>query len=474
MAIERKLPNKLRDKLVDALAKCDCMRTADKRVLVKKDLDDIGMWIPDGSTPMTDVIEIVETCSNIIDGIYRLREVVRRHEGSTFSFQDFSIALAEVELLVDRPGLEEGLKSLRPIAESLDLPHEEVARLLAVVLQQAPEKLPTYGAFLESARCSPAKGFEFLQRVLRHPSVESHAKAPSLRQWIDQQAPQFGVDPKSLKTRIEHESASNVYVVFKIAENQLVDNTFFVKAWSWRVPGEFSPVGFESIKDFEEPRKFEAIEALLRAAIGEVEERSEAAGLLVEIIAERKVFPRDISHWKVDVGESEGDLFVQFPVSLRWDKRFDRPPKHRRWKNKWEAVKKIHTQSGEYELCWLECETDCQPTEITNGWVDADRGVCLALGYKPPEISNRDDLLEAALNAGTPIVLWLQRTHNGETVTKDSFTELLGDASLIDLPRHIWNLRKQAYKDPDHPARRLTLLYDNADRVLPKPIGETR
>jgi len=364
------------------------------------------------------------------------------------------------------------------------LPGEEVAKLYAVCargVSQGAAQTPTelYPAFLELARRSPLIGFGLLVRALRWPDGGILPQAQRLREWIEQYAPQFGVSEPvlvDLRDKVERETRSQVYVVVKIVENQLKDDTFYVEAWSWRASEGFRRLEIKSRLSAEDHQKFPDIETLLRAAICEVSETIAAASLLIEIITERKVFAKDISAWKVDVGDAEGagDLLTYYPVIFRWKNRHERPRRHQYWPKKWESLKKLSEQVGLHGLKWLNCETACSHTEIINGWVDEYSGVCLALGYKPSEQIGNEDLLEAALNVGTPIVFWMQWARDGETITKELFEDLLGGAKLIDLPAHIWKLRKEAYQNPDHPARRLTLLFDDADRVLPRAIGQQR
>src|SRR5262249_31739218 len=139
-----------------------------------------------------------------------------------------------------------------------------------------------------------------------------------LRNWIEQHASQFGLTKTALASvldLVERERRSQVYVVVKVVENQLKDDTFYVEAWSWHASEGFRRLEIKSRLSAEDHQKFPDIEILLRAAICEVSETIPAASLLIEIITERKVFTKDISAWKVDVGDAEGagDLLTYYP-----------------------------------------------------------------------------------------------------------------------------------------------------------------
>lgn len=477
MAITSELSSKLRDKLADALAKCDCAGTPTKRDSLIRDLPrEVREAVKRADDIKTDVGAILYACSKFPNGLYDLRDAVLGLEGANFDGQNFCVAFAEVEVLFHCPTGETALSKLTKILHSIDLPGGEIAALCALYAKQSaaiPAQL--YAVFLESAGRFPAKGFDLLEQLLRLLEKNDVPQARELRDWMKQSASQFGVEAATLaefRERIKWEAQSAAYVVVKIVENQLLDDTFYVEAWSWRRDEKFQRLEIKSRLAAEDHHKFPAIETLLRAAICEVEETLAAPSFVVELVTERKVFAKDISGWKVDVGEDEGNLLIHYPVVLRWKNRHERFARHRRhWPKKWNALKEHSSQPGLHGLKWLSCETACSHSEILDGWIDAHNSVCLALGYQPSDEEGSEDLLKAALNVGTPVVFWLQRTCDGEAISEEYFRKLLGESKLIDLPTHIWELRKQAHTNPDHPARRLALLFDDADRVLPR-IGQ--
>lgn len=82
MAITEELPLNLRYKLADALLKCDCISTPENRNQLNLELpEEIRNRIIRGQDALSDVKGIVDGCSKVFEGVYRLYEAISRLEG---------------------------------------------------------------------------------------------------------------------------------------------------------------------------------------------------------------------------------------------------------------------------------------------------------------------------------------------------------------------------------------------------------
>ncbi len=76
-----------RDKLVEVLLECDCMKTALSRNTIVQDLPaDIQQRLRAGGTAREDVNEIVRVCSQFPNGLEKLLQRVRSFEGETYAW----------------------------------------------------------------------------------------------------------------------------------------------------------------------------------------------------------------------------------------------------------------------------------------------------------------------------------------------------------------------------------------------------
>jgi hypothetical protein len=188
--------------------------------------------------------------------------------------------------------------------------------------------------------------------------------------------------------------------------------------------------------------------------------------LTVELIVPRWLFCYDLTDWSVSTG---GTLMAHHPVVFRWLDRFIARSEHPEWRRKWKAALDAASGNGAFELKWLPRPGQYAPRELSDSL--ADGGLCVALDCAPPDADHEDDFLKRALRAGTPIALWLRETSPDEQIDKRRFEELVSDGKLTELPHRIKDMRRQAResRDKTHPGRRITVLYDDAQRVYEQP-----
>jgi hypothetical protein len=180
----------------------------------------------------------------------------------------------------------------------------------------------------------------------------------------------------------------------------------------------------------------------------------------------RHLFCADFSAWKIAVGEAEGTLLFRHPLALRWLDRFQARRKHLPWRDKWAALQ----QNPQLDLSWLSCADECTGNDLIDGYAAPHCGAWLALGFVPTQ--TEDDLLSAALNAGTPIALWFRHLLENELPTRATVLDLVARAAPLALPQQLLELRRQQRNDKAHPIHRLTLLFDDYHRVPPTLVTQ--
>lgn len=485
MAITNKLSVELKDKLVAALLQCELSTgtEAGRQRLVDRLTPEIRDQIKYAASKKDALIEIVNVCSEKINGAYELYEAVRSIEGTSFAGQGFCLAFAEVEILSQCPDCANALSGLQKILETLILPEEDLSRLNQISTREIPRRREApqrtiYTSFLEIAGWIPLEGLKFLERIVRHGGIGPPVALQKLIDWIEQSYGLLGLTQEhldQLRHDAEQEAKSQIYALIKIVESEQVDDRYLLETWSWEKSRGMERLELPSHPSIDEPKKFSELEPIFREAVDEVVGRFGAGSdrIVIEIITQRKLFTKDVSTWKVYQGSFQKDLSLVYPMVLRWAERFTRASRHADWSKKWQTLKAEHKEPGLKGLKWLNCEDVCTADTILYEWKKQE-GLCLALGYKPSEHTSEQDLLEAALNTGTPIAFWFHRTSEGEQISQQHFETVLGQARLMELPKYVWELRRKAYQDPDDPARRLTLLFDDPDRVLKRQIGQFR
>jgi hypothetical protein len=172
-------------------------------------------------------------------------------------------------------------------------------------------------------------------------------------------------------------------------------------------------------------------------------------------------------------------LGVQYEVVVRSLTRFtELAGTHPRWQDKWTRARRAEFFSLDGEpatvrladaVSWLtERDAAQDPDQVYVTLIRSDGPVCLLLTQPPAP--DHDKALMVALRAGIPVLLW---SRSPAADLAGGLSGLLADDGssfrMPDLPRRVLAFRRSSAghgADDQDLARNLTLLYDDAGRVL--------
>jgi hypothetical protein len=457
-------------RLANAMLECDCMSDPQLRDMVIEELENgIKNRIDRFPKNKQDVISIIRTCLSFTGGIENLLQRVESWEENSMNWQQLSIIWLEIKAQSNNKLSQDRLNQLQEILNQYTHLSEAVGHLYRSSYRGsafAPKHKPNtlYEAFLRLFDLGEVKALAFLDRLVQQSGETVHQQP--LYGWVTEAAHALEVSAELKQLR--EEAKSPVYLLIQLLPTMPQAETFTVQAWSWKAPDDC-----QTLETDEQPCQFPAVEQIVQRLLYEAEEKFETSDIVLELIFPRHLFSQDVLNWQVDVGVAKGTLARQYPVVLRWLDRFTDRRKHRvRWQDKWRATINLDCVNWDAHLKWLGCANECATTDVIDSLREPDCGVCLALGFVPPEKPDADDLLTAALGAGVPIALWFRHLLDNQSCNKQTFDDLLNGQKLTGLPRHIWNLRKNSHHDRTHSAYHLVLLYDDADRVPPISVTQ--
>ena len=208
--------------------------------------------------------------------------------------------------------------------------------------------------------------------------------------------------------------------------------------------------------------------------------------LSVEFIVDRDLLNEEFDQWEVSENApgSPPDrappqppdaggypIGIEYPVVVRDLQRMMKPSLHGWWKSRWQILSAHGTGSTYWR--WVDPDHDAE-VMLRASLLLKDQMVCLALVSAPCSNSSAAKLLETALTVGAPAAIWL-RNSPGEEQARTHLAAILNSQELYDLPTRVLALRREAVAngENDHHGRRLSLLWDDPNRVWePTPLAE--
>jgi hypothetical protein len=193
---------------------------------------------------------------------------------------------------------------------------------------------------------------------------------------------------------------------------------------------------------------------------------------IIEFALPVSLFNEPFETWYLE--KDTGIFMRSYPVVVRDVQRMN-PRSIRRdltWK-RWRRLRRRGTT--------LPHRVDCRVAytdEQFQDWLDAEAECCV-LAYAAAPARGR---LNAALNAGIPVMLWPRRACADETHGDDcgggrtlrALVAAITDDDPDRVPTTVMNLRKQArapQADEHHPGRELALLWDDPARLPDPPLA---
>jgi len=465
------LPNELSFKekraLVEALLACKCMETSQSRDQIIADLDPaLKNRIDRKPNNQQDVDSLVRTCLQYPPGMDDLLEIVAYQESNSIPWQKLNLVRYEICIRSTyqtiTPTLLEELKRLLKAPLATDLIGKCFSQSYSdPFLSPEPAPKDTFEAFLRLFDEGVLNALGFLERIADHLKSSENAKA--LRHWAAAVARNLNLtaDFEQQREQMIARQTAPVFLLIQLLPAFTQAESFTVQAWGWKAEEDC-----QSLEPRDTPCNFPAVKEEVRKLIKEVEEKFGSTNIVVELIMPRHLFCKDLTDWKIDVGEMESSasLLDTYPVVLRWLNRFLNRQKHTRWREKWQALLDSQNGKGKVKLEWLACADVCTVENLFKSFRQTHCGAYLALGFVPHE-QPKEDLLTASLNAGTSIAVWFRYLQEDELVTQSIVEDLLANIVPPDLPRHVQELRGKHQEDRFHLAHRLTLLYDDYHRV---------
>ncbi|MBJ3808338.1 VMAP-C domain-containing protein [Streptomyces flavofungini] len=212
------------------------------------------------------------------------------------------------------------------------------------------------------------------------------------------------------------------------------------------------------------------VEALLAEQVGRIHEFD----WMLEFVVPPGLMSEPYEEWHIrEPGAARPRPMRTVPVVVRHVERLKPLTVSRLTRKRWQTVR----ARGETRPVPVECGLP-YGYEQFYGWLDADDDLC-ALAYAARPV---DDWLSAALDTGVPIMLWRRHDCGGDGhahCAPKAFLDRLADAVATlepdRLPLEVMKLRKAAHSphkgDADHCGHRLTLFWDDPERMPDPPLA---
>ena len=456
-----------RSRIVAALIGCGSLAGPNERNRLVNALGDIGTRVPRADNARDDLSEIVRTAANFPGGIDLLVDCVREREGASIAMRDLDFIFKTVDSRLKLSF--ECWRHLNELGAALNVQAETLHRawsrtLRHKVLRATPDSV--LGAIVSLTHSGHQKLFEFLVRVAFDDTDDLRIDA-----WLDAAARELQAEAALTEVRRRIAEGDPDEPASLLIELREQDNAGprggeapLHVSRAWIAVGDERPTPVYPPSD-SKPSDIEKqpAEQVLRALLSEVRELS--ARPRVELIASRELLGRAYDEWRIKIGSTEAVLGAQMPVMLRWLDRMEDATLFQQWRRRWRDV----AASDDCEVQLPDPRHALSPGEEESAMAELSSTTAplVLLCCDPDGATDGGDVLKVALDAGTPIVLWLRG--GGECATREPWLrEIAARARPRALPDVVWSARNLAIKDrrpPSDPARRIALLYDDPERA---------
>ena len=377
MAIQYHLNANHQMKLAEALLRFESMQTPASRDSVVADLPrEVKENVRRSNAAREDVLSILHTCLSYTDALEQL--LVRVKFGQETSIYLQQLIEVELEVLPPLPLSEELLVELRQ-ALSVSPVSDDLIRLFHGSLPAGAvsprDPRTAYEGVLRLLQFAPAGGLGFVERLAETAVDPGRAR---LRAWVRQATPKLSVEPGQLQAmRQQLAEAVNIpsYLLIQFTPTAPQAETFTVQGWLWRNDGDCRTLSYD-----DQPHRPVEFEAIVEQFVCEVER--ETVDLTIELIVPRHLFGQDFTQWRLQIGDMRASLIAQHPIVLRWQERLAEPRLRNRWQQKWQSLKGSDAD-GSALLFWL-ARADVNASHLLARLQSADSGLCVALGFTPP------------------------------------------------------------------------------------------
>lgn len=430
--------------------------------------------VPDHLAPRAQLIEIVNGCSVLDNGLPTLADVLEFLRPGTKECTEFrdlvdSLPLRDVVSESEQeqfrqqlegfvpPGLRAAVRrAARHVFPAPVFPDAAEAFSGLADFNAAPGELPPVVAFAEliSAECD-------------------EQLAANLRKWADGQAHRLRLEEalRGLRSQVTPSRSGRLHLTIMISPDPVDADRHEVSHWRQDDPDEWPPPRGETV--VATTAELEAEVAKMISAAEEAWSECDAE-VAIEFVLPRGLLDLPVHTWRTE-REFGGPqpLYMTYPTVIRSLERMSSRRSHRVWRRRWASW----MEEPSVERVYF-CEPgDTEDQQHLDAVFSDERWLMAVLTTTPPAnpIPGRDELF-AALRAGLPILVW-HPTASSEVV-RGVVTWLAGSDDLGNLPtltrKHRLEALRNRSSSPDGGILGgLVVLWDDPNRMLPLAGGGT-
>ncbi|REE95483.1 effector-associated domain 2-containing protein [Thermomonospora umbrina] len=298
------------------------------------------------------------------------------------------------------------------------------------------------------------------------------AAARDLREWAGRVADRLGLARPALTgvrptAELLRVSPPCAYLVIQLRPDPVDGDRYLPSAW---LQHEGEPGAMLHCDD-EDPLPLSRLPRLIEELLTETPEvvHRAAEELTIEFLLPRDLLAIPLDQYRITVGGLERRLGIEHPVVVRSLDRLHTRVLHHNWRRKWRW---LTGRPGDATVHWRGRRGELNGEHLYTSLLIEQSSVCMAMAFPPARTSHDGavDELWIGVQAGVPVIVWCREPRDPDRFAAE-FEPLLA-RGMLTLPEAVLELRRRALRendpDGDHLGLRLTLLFDDADRI-PEP-----
>lgn len=473
------ISDETKETLVDKLQACSSVANRAQREDVLSHIPDtITRRIVRGNTDQTDVMHIIEKCSEFDDGIERLVLAIQLIEGSTSAWLGLDKFVhkkfPKIVYYAER-------QQLLSIAK--DIPEDILRKAYLDSLPQDYEDRPRGDLDIllkELAKIPPQQDqtfpvLEFVERLAVYAQgQQALSTRDKLSDWASEKANALGIVDAQLRVLREKAANSRTPVIeespYLLITLESADDANVYNVQMWLLDNHYQVIRkaeeafltFQGISDM--------IDQFIEECLSDEVLVSTMSDLVIEFSLPRSLLCCAVDHLLVNPGFLKVELGVQYKVVVRSLERACKRKMWAAWKQKWQIFQKfVETQQAiTSDLIWIPTEEPLANKSLYARLYGSSI-ICFVLTHVPPAFSEQNThVFDVLLTSGIPIALWPRK----QIKNPEMFNSFLSHDTVYSLPRLVWEQRKKAMEayercETDHVGSNLTLLWDDPSRLPP-------
>lgn len=428
--------------------------------------------VPDQLAPRAQLIEIVNGCSGIEEGLPVLADVLEFLRPGTKECTKFRALVDSLPLRDVVPEAEQ--EQFRRQLEGFSPPGLRAAvRRAARYVVPAPRYPDAAEAFFGLADFNAAPG-ELPPVVAFAELIAAECDdqlAAQLRKWADGQAHRLRLEDalRQLRAHVTQSASGRLHLTIMISPDPVEADLYEISHWRQDDPAEWPPPRGETVWTTSAGLENEVAKVI---SVAEEAWSTRDAEAVLEFVLPRVLLDLPVHTWNTqrDIGEPQ-PLYMTYPTVIRSLERMSSRRSHRVWRRRWAAW----TEEPSFERVYFCNREDTEDHHRLDAILSDERWLMAVLTQTPPvsPIPGRDELF-AALRAGLPVIVW-HPTVSSEVV-REVVAWLAGSDDLGNLPaltrKHRLDALGNRSSSPDDGViGDLVVLWDDPSRTLPLGDG---